>query len=140
GDETAHAADLTHLARVPTGAGRGHHVDGPALVERIHHGAHDRFGRLGPVLHRLLVTLFLGDEAARELTVDLADLLLGRRDRGRLDLRNGHVVDRDRDAGVRRRGEADALDLVHDVRRDVVAVLLEDSDDDVADRDAAEVL
>src|SRR5207247_3506828 len=71
GDETAHAADLTHLLRVTAGAGRGHHVDGPAAVERVHHRVDDVAGRVGPDLHRVLVTLLLADEAALELAIDL---------------------------------------------------------------------
>src|SRR5205814_6069179 len=60
-DETAHTADLAHLLRVTTRAGRGHHVDGAAPIERAHHGFDDIPGRVGPDLHRGLVTLLLGD-------------------------------------------------------------------------------
>ena len=133
GDEATHATDLAHLLRVTTRAGRGHHVDGATPIERAHHGLDDIPGRVGPDLHRRLVTLLLGDEAALELAVDVGDLLLGRRDHGGLLRRDRDVVDRDGNAGHCGGREADGLDLVDDVRGDLAAVAVEERGDDLAD-------
>src|SRR5205814_9253737 len=140
GDETTHATDLAHLLRVTTRAGRGHHVDGATPIERAHHGFDDVLRRVRPDLDGRLVALLLGDEAALELTVDLGDLLLGRRDHRRLLSRNGDVVDGDGDARDRRRREPDGLDLVNDVRRDLAAEAVEERGDDLADLASVEDL
>src|SRR5438093_3115071 len=107
GDETAHATDLTHLLRVTTRAGRGHHVDGATLVERAHHRFDDVPRCVRPALDRRLVALLLGDEAALELPGDVSDLLFRRRDHRRLLSRDGDVVDRDGNARDRRGRDAD---------------------------------
>src|SRR5207247_427323 len=112
GDETTHATDLAHLLRVTTRAGRCHHVDGAALVERAHHRFDDVPRRVRPDLDRRLVALLLGDEAALELTVDLSDFLFRRRDHRRFLSRDGDVVDRDGNARDRGGREPDGLDLV----------------------------
>ena len=121
-DETAHTADLTHLLRVTAGAGGGHHVDGPAAIERVHHRVDDGARRVGPDLDRLLVALLLADETALELAVDLEDLDLGRVDRRLLVVRDRDVIDGDRHARVRRSGEAERLDAVDDLGGHLVAV------------------
>src|SRR5439155_21564652 len=60
-DEATHATDLAHLLRVTTRAGRGHHVDGAALVERVHHRVDDVLRGVGPDLDGVLVALLLAD-------------------------------------------------------------------------------
>src|SRR5690606_711406 len=72
----------------------------------------DLVGGAGPDVDDLVIALAVGDDPATVLTLDLADLLPGRRSDLWLVLRNDHIVDSDGDPGLRRDDEAEFLQCV----------------------------
>ena len=135
-DEALHAGDLAHLLGVPTGAGVDHHVERVELDrgERLLHRPTDLGVRRGPDLDLLLAPLVVGDDAALELRLGLFRFLfVAVQDRGLLG-RRLHVVDRDRQPGLRRVEEAELLDLVQALGDDGLVVVRRELLDDRADR------
>ena len=110
--ETAHAGQLADLLEGAAGAGVGHHVDGVELPELALHRIRHPVGRLRPHVDDRLVALALGDEPAQVVPLDAVHLLLVRPEDLLLARRDDDVVLGDRDAGLRRIGEAERLDLV----------------------------
>ncbi len=117
GHQAAHGAQLADVALVPAGAGRRHHRDRTARVERPHHLVRHGRTRLLPHPDDLLVALVLGDEAALELAVDGGDGLVRRVEAGGLVLRDLDVEQADGHATARRELEADALDPIDEMGR-----------------------
>src|ERR1700686_2628208 len=130
GHQASHSGELPDLLDVPSGAGVGHHEDRGKRIEALHRGGRHFLRRLGPGVNRLGVALVVGDQAALELQVDVAELLLGARQDGGLARRRLDVHRGDGDAGLGRVSEADPLDIVGDPRGELVAVEAEALRDD----------
>ena len=88
GHEAAHRAELADVALVPAGAGVGHHPERRRPRAGPPSSRPRAVGGPLPELDDLLVALVLGDEAALELLVDVADLRR-RRPRGDSALSGG---------------------------------------------------
>ena len=114
GHEAAHAGDLTHLRHVPASTRADHHVDRvePLGLELgLHRVLH--LGRgVGPDADFHVAPLAVGDDAAAELVLDLVGLGLVAVEDLALGLRRLDVVDRHREAALRRVAVADGLDRV----------------------------
>ena len=83
-----------------------------------------------PDVDDLVVALALGDDAGRALLLDLENLAPRLVEHLALGRRDHHVLDADRDAGLRRVQEGDLLEVVQHLDRQIVAVL----DEAVADQ------
>ena len=110
GDETAHTGELTDLLDVPSGAGLRHHVDRVQRPEVLLHRLRDLVRRLHPDLDELLTALVVGEQTTRVLRLDLLRFLLVPVEDRRLGRRDGDVVEREGDAGLRRPPERQRLD------------------------------
>jgi hypothetical protein len=133
GHEAAGAAQLADLLLVAAGARVHHDVDrvdlGLAVVvlELGEDLLGDLVGGAGPDVDDLVVALAVGDDALVELGLDLGDLLAGVGDDVLLRLRDDHVVDADRDAGLKAVWKPSSFSLssvstVTTVARDLVGV------------------
>src|SRR5664280_1371299 len=139
GHGAAHARELADLLLAAAGAGVGHHVDGVELraadaVRRLHlleHGLRHRLRDAVPDVDDLVVAFAVRDGALLALVLDLEHVLAGTRDELGLRVGNVHVVDADRDAGLRRHVEADGLDDVEDLDRALEPVMYETEVDEV---------
>src|ERR1035441_2097885 len=139
GHGAAHARELADLLLAAAGAGVGHHVDGVELraadaVRRLHlleHGLRHRLRDAMPDVDDLVVAFAVRDGALLALVLDLEHVLAGTRDELGLRVGNVHVVDADRDAGLRRHVEADGLDDVEDLDRALEPVMYETEVDEV---------
>ena len=138
GHEAARAAQLADLLLVAAGAGVHHDVDrvdlGLALVglELGEDLLGDAVRGVGPDVDHLVVALAVGDDALVELGLDLGDLAAGVGDDLLLRLRDDHVVDPDRDAGLEGGREAELLQEVEHLDGDDVARALVGVQDQVA--------
>ncbi len=139
GHEAAGAAQLADLLLVAAGAGVHHDVDRVDLVLAVvglelgEDLLGDLVGGAGPDVDDLVVALAVGDDALVELGLDLGDLLARLGDDVLLRLRDDHVVDPDRDAGLEGGREAELLQLVERLDGDGVARHLVGVEDEVAE-------
>ena len=139
GHEAAGPAQLADLLLVAAGARVHHDVDGVDLglalvgLELGEDLLGDAVGGVGPDVDDLVVALAVGDDALVELGLDLGDLAARVDDDLLLRLRDDHVVDPDRDAGLEGGREAELLELVEHLDRDDVAGGLVGVEDQVAE-------
>src|ERR1017187_10317834 len=126
GHQTAHTGELADLLFGTARARVGHDVDGvqvPAGAVVLFHGFEhligNLLGHLRPDFDDLVVALAVGDGAILVLAFHVHHFAFGLAHQAGLLARHHHVVDADGDAGARGVQEAERLDLVEHVDRDV---------------------
>src|SRR5579883_3342580 len=130
--QAAHAGQLANLLEFRLcRAGIGDGVDRAIGIERIFHHLTDILRRLVPGINRLLVLLVLGDQTVTVLLFEFGHARIGLRQFILLALRHLHIADGDGGTGARRVVEAQAFDLVGQLRRLDAPVLLEALADDL---------
>ena len=128
GHEAAHAAELSHLVRVASSTGVGHHEDrveagvvGFAARLRIdhvidgdflHHFLGNGGGSLRPHVNHLVVLFGTGDDTVAVLLFDVVHFGLRGGNDGLLAGRNGHVLEADGNARASGELVTDVLQLV----------------------------
>ncbi len=139
GHQTAHAGELFDLLAVTTRAGIDHQEDrvqflaSLVMLEGAEHDVGDFVARVSPDIDDLVVALAIGDDAFAILLLDVLDLLVGVRELQLFLLRNDHVGDPDRDAGLGRFAEPEFLQLVERLDGAVLAGDLIAAPDNVAE-------
>src|SRR5690606_36306448 len=122
GHQTTHTRKLSNGAHPALrGARVGHDRHAGVFVQRPAHSfLHTLLGAC-PLVDGRLVALILSQQTTAVLAVDLADGCLRLAEDNRALLRHGQVADGDRRTGVCRILEAQVLDRVHNIDRDLRA-------------------
>ena len=130
GHQTAHTGKLTNLLFRTAGARVGHDVNrvenaagAVVLFQVLEELVGDRFGDLRPDFDDLVVALGLRDRAFLILLLNFDHLLFSFVNQAGLLFRHNHVVDTDGDTGARCIEEAELLDFVEHLHRDLQAEL-----------------
>ena len=137
--QTAHAGELFHLLAIAPRAGIDHQEDrvqflaALVVLEGAEHDVGNLVASVGPDVDDLVVALAIGDDAFAILLLDQLDLLVGVRELELFLLRNDHVGDTDRDAGLGRFREAEFLQPIERLDRALLAGHLIAAPDDVAE-------
>ena len=133
-NKTTHTGDLTNLHHVSSSTRGNHHVDRVEVfgLEALLHLVLDLLGCLRPDLDLFLSTLTIGDDAATELGLDLLGVLLVCVEDAALGPWGLDVVDRDREARLRRVPVAKVLDAIERCRNHGLRVFAGERIDDVA--------
>ena len=128
GHQASHTGELTDLSFRTTSTGIGHHQDRVefvafllTLVHREEHFLCDVIGHVGPDGRYLIGTFHVGHGRIFVLLAKLFDLDQCLLDDALLRRRRNHVVDTDRNAGLRRVEEAHCFQIVEQRDRVVVS-------------------
>ena len=127
GHQAAHTGELPDLLLVTARAGIGHDQDriqlAGFLLAPLHFAEHlvgDLFGHFRPDGDDLVVAFAVSDHAVLVLLLDFDHFVLGVRDQGRFARRRDHVVNADRNAGLRRVEESELFQAVEHLDGDLM--------------------